>query len=70
MCGVRFPMSASDRQEGERPLKTAQHRGQVRQVTSLLPILAVRDGQSGAPVAWVLRGHEKTVATWRGVFCG
>ena len=69
MCCVRFTMSASYRKEVERHLKTAQHRGQLRQVKYLLAILAIMDGQSFAQVALVLRVHEKTVATWVGAFC-
>ena len=69
MCCVRFTMSPSDRKEVERQLKTAQHLGNLRQVKYLLAILAVLDGQSFAQVAGVLRVHEKTVATWVGVFC-
>ena len=69
MCCVRFTMSPSDRKEVERQLKTAQHLGTLRQVKYLLAILAVLDGQSFAQVAGVLRVHEKTVATWVGVFC-
>jgi transposase len=69
MCCVRFTISASYRKEVEHHLKTAQHLGHLRQVQYLLAILAVMDGQSYAQVALVLRVHEKTVATWVGVFC-
>ena len=69
MCCVRFTMSTSYRKEVEYHLKTAQHLGHLRQVKSLLAILAVLDGQSCAQVALVLRVHEKTVATWVQVFC-
>ena len=69
MCCIRFTISASYRKEVERHLKTAQHLGHLRQVKYLLAILAVMDGQSCAQVALVLRVHEKTVATWVGVFC-
>ena len=69
MCCLRFTMSSSDRKEVEHQLKTAQHLGNLRQVKYLLAILAVMDGQSCAQVALVLRVHEKTVATWVGVFC-
>jgi transposase len=62
-------MSASYRKDVERHLKTAQHLGHVRQVKYLLAILAVLDGESFVQVAGVLRVHEKTVATWVGVFC-
>ena len=64
MCCVRFPISASYRKGVESHLKTAQHLGRLRQVTHLLALLAVLDGQSCAQVALVLRVHEKTVATW------
>src|ERR1043166_5589844 len=66
MCCLRFTMSASYRKEVEHHLKTAQHLGNLRQVKYLLAIL---DGQSGAQGAWVLRVHEKTVATWVSMFC-
>ena len=69
MCYVRFTISASYRKEVEGHLKTAQHRGHLRQVKYLLTILAVLDGQSFAQVALVLRVHAKTVATWVHVFC-
>jgi transposase len=69
MCCMRFTISASYRKEVERHLKTAQHLGHVRQVKYLLAILAVVDGQSFAQVAFVLRVHEKTVATWVHIFC-
>ena len=69
MCCMRFTMSSSDRKAVERQLKTAQHLGNLRQVKYLLALLAVLDGQSFAQVAGVLRVHEKTVATWVGVFC-
>jgi hypothetical protein len=69
MCCVRFTMSASYRKEVECHLKTAQHLGHIRQVTYLLAILAVIDGQSFAQVALVLRVHAQTVATWVQRFC-
>ena len=50
-------------------MKTAQRRGQLRQVKYCLAILAVVEGQSVAQVALVLRVHEKTVATWIREFC-
>ena len=69
MCCVRFTMSPSDRKEVECQLKTAQRAGNLRQAKYLLAILAVLDGQSFAQVAVIIRVHEKTVATWVGVFC-
>ena len=69
MCCLRFTMSSSDRTEVEHQLKTAQHLGNLRQVTSLLALLAVRDGQRFAQVAVVLRVQEKTVSKWVGVCC-
>src|SRR5215510_11637544 len=69
MCCVRFTMSPSDRKEVECQLKTAQRAGHLRQVKYLLAIRAVLDDQSFAQVAVILRVHEKTVATWVGVFC-
>jgi transposase len=69
MCSVRFTISTAHRKEVEHHLQTAQHLGHVRQVKYLLAILAVMDSQSCAQVAWVLRVHEKTVATWVQVLC-
>jgi transposase len=69
MCSGHFTISAPYRKEVERCLKTAQHLGDMRQVNSLLAILAVMDGQSLAHVALVLRVHEKTVTTWVQVLC-
>lgn len=69
MCCMRFTLSASYRKDVERHLKTAQRLGHVRQVTYLLALLAVVDGQSFAQVALVLHVHEKTVATWVRLFC-
>jgi transposase len=70
MCSVRFTLSTPYRRAVERQLKTAQQLGHVRQVKSVLAILAVVDGHRLAPVALILRGHEKTVAAWVRVFCG
>jgi hypothetical protein len=69
MCCLRFPISASYRKEVERHLQTAQRLGHGRQVKDLLAILAVVEGQSVAPVALVLHGHEKTGATWGRILC-
>jgi transposase len=69
MCSVRFTISMHYRKAVERHLKTAQQLGNWRQVKYLLAILAVMDGQSFAPVALVLRVHEKTVAAWVCAFC-
>jgi hypothetical protein len=66
---MRFTIAAHYRQDVERPLKTAQHLGHLRQGNSLLALLAVLDGQSLAPGAVGLRIHEKTVATWVRVLC-
>jgi len=60
MCCMRFTISASYRKEVEHHLQTAQRLGHVRQVTYLLAILTVGDGQSFAQVAWVLRVHAQT----------
>ena len=59
MCCVRFPISVSSRTGVESHVKTAPHRGRLRQVQHLLAIRAVLDGQSCAPGAWVLRVPEK-----------
>ena len=69
MCSVRFTLSTRSRTEMARQLKTAQRLGHLRQVKYLLAILAVMDGQSLAPVALILRVHEKTVAAWVCMFC-
>src|SRR4029434_8938183 len=69
MCCMRFTISASYRKAVEHLVKTAQRLGHLRQVTYLLAILAVMDGQSCAQVALVLRVPEKTVATWVHRFC-
>lgn len=69
MCSVRFTISTQYRKDVERQLKTARPWGRLRQVHSLLAILAVMDGQSFAEVAVVLRVHEKTVAAWVRMFC-
>jgi len=69
MCRVRLTLSTRSRQERARPLNTAPRLGHVRQVTSLLAILAVMDGQSCAPVALIVRVHAKTVAAWVCLFC-
>ena len=61
MCCVRFTMSLSSRKEVERQLKTAQQLGNVRQITYLLAILAVLDGQSCTQVALILRAPELMV---------
>ena len=55
MCCFRFTMSASSRKAVECRMKTAQRRGQLRQVKYCLAILAVVEGQSVAQVALVLR---------------
>ena len=69
MCCMRFTMSSSDRKEVEHQLKTAQPLGNLRQVTSLLALLAVMDGQRVAQVAVVFRVQAKTGSTWVGVGC-
>src|SRR5215471_15200203 len=68
-CSVRFTLSTRSRKAVERQLQTAQQLGHLRQVTHLLAILAVMDGESFAQVALVLRVHEKTVAAWVCAFC-
>ena len=69
MCCMRFTMSPSYRKAVEQQLKTAQQLGHVRQVKYLLALLAVRDGQSFAQIALLLRVHEKTVVAWVRTFC-
>ena len=70
MCSVRFTLTTHSRKAVEARLKTAQQRGNLRQVKYLLAILAVGDGRSFVEVAMVLRVHEKTVAAWVRGFCG
>ena len=70
MRSIRSPISTHDRKELQRRLKTAQQRGNLRQVKYLLAILAVMDGQNFAEVALAARVHEKTVAAWVSLFCG
>jgi alkanesulfonate monooxygenase SsuD/methylene tetrahydromethanopterin reductase-like flavin-dependent oxidoreductase (luciferase family) len=53
MCSVRFTLTAYSRKAVERPLKTAQQPGRLRQVTYGRAILAVGAGTSVAEVAWV-----------------
>ena len=53
MCSVRFTISTQYRKDVKRQLKTARQWGRLRQVHSLLAILAVMDGQSFAEVAVV-----------------
>ena len=69
MCCIRFAISPAYRKEVEHHLKTAQRLGHLHQSKYLLAILAVVDGQSCAQVAFVVRVHEKTVATWVRLFC-
>jgi transposase len=70
MCSVRFTISTQSRKDVERQLTTARPLGRLRQVHSLLAILAVMDGQGFAEVAVVLRVPETTVASWVRMFCG
>src|SRR5262245_34623004 len=64
-----FTRTTGSRKALERQLQTAQRLGHLRQVKSLLALLAVGDGQSFAELALVLRVHEKTVATRVHGFC-
>jgi hypothetical protein len=50
-------------------VKTAQHLGRLRQAKSFLALLALVEGQSVAPGAVVLRGHEQTGRPWRRACC-
>jgi transposase len=64
MCAFRVIVSRRQRQELERHLHTAQQLGQVRDVTCLLAILAICDGQDCEDVALTLRITPKTVHQW------
>ena len=69
MCCMRFTIAAASRTEVERHLQTAQPLGHVRQINSLLALLAVMDGQRVAQVALVFRVHEQPITTWLHVLC-
>jgi transposase len=69
MCSVRFTLTPHSRKAVERGPQTAQQQGNLRQVKSLLALLAVGDGRRFAEVAVVLRVPEQTVAAWVRVFC-
>jgi len=64
MCGRRFTIASSSRQQVEDHLQTAQRLGHVRQVTYCLALLAMLDGHSVAQGAGGLRLQEKTVVNW------
>jgi transposase len=64
MCAFRVTLSRRQRQELEHHLHTAQRLGQLHDVTCLLAILAVTDGQSCDQVALTLRVTLKTVHRW------
>ena len=64
MCAFRVTISRRQRQELECQLHTAQHRGKLHDVTCVLAILAVTDGQSCDDVARTLRVTLKTVHSW------
>lgn len=64
MCAFRVTVSRRHRQELERHLHTAQQWGKVRDVTCLLAILAVTEGQGCEAVALTLRITPKTVHQW------
>ena len=64
MCAFCAILSRGQRQQLEHHLHTAQRLGQVHDVTCLLAILAVTDGQSCDQVARTLRVTLKTVHQW------
>jgi transposase len=64
MCAFRVTLSRRQRQEREHDLHTAQRSGQLHDVTCLLAILAVTEGQSCDHVALTLRVTLKTVHQW------
>jgi transposase len=64
MCAFRVTLSRRQRQELEHDLHTAQRSGQLHDVTCLLAILAVTEGQSCDHVALTLRVTLKTLHQW------
>lgn len=64
MCAFRVTISRRHRQGLERQLHTAQQLGKLHDVTCLLAILAVTDGQNCDHVALTLRVTLKTVHQW------
>jgi transposase len=64
MCAFRVTLSRRQRQELEHYLHTAQRSGQLHDVTCLLAILAVTEGQSCDHVALTLRVTLKTLHQW------
>ena len=64
MCALRVSVSRRHRQELERHLHTAHQLGKVRDVTCVLALLAVTDGQGCEAVALTLRITPKTVHQW------
>ena len=64
MCAFRVTLSRCQRQELEHYLHTAQRSGQLHDVTCLLAILAITEGQSCEQVALTLRITPKTVHQW------
>jgi transposase len=64
MGAFRVTISRRHRQELERPLPTAQPWGRLPEVTCLLALLAVTEGQRGDDVARTLRVTPKTVHQW------
>ena len=64
MCAFRLTVSRRSRQALERQLSTAQQFGKLHDVTCLLAILAITEGQSCEQVALTLRITPKTVHQW------
>ncbi len=64
MCAFRVTVSRRRRQERERHLHTTQQLGKVRDVTCVLAILAVTDGQGCEAVALPLLITPKPAHQW------
>ena len=64
MCAFRLTLSQCQRKEAQRQLHTAQPLGKLHDVTCLLAILAITEGQSCDDVARTLRVTLKTGHPW------
>jgi transposase len=64
MGAFRVTLARRQRRERAGQLHTAQHRGTLHDVTCLLAMLAVPEGQSGDDVARTLRVTRKSVHPW------
>ena len=64
LCAFRLTLSQRQRKDAQRQLHTAQQLGKLHDMTCLLAILAITDGQSCEDVALTLRVTLKTVHHW------